>query len=94
MSDGKSARTVPMHEVRVGDEVVVGYEGVRIEPQQRPRQRETFGFMGSPVSSERAKALAIRDVANAMIAARQQGEQNSVGAWPRHRPYGGARLGR
>jgi lysine-ketoglutarate reductase/saccharopine dehydrogenase-like protein (TIGR00300 family) len=74
-SDGTSARTVPMHEVRVGDEVVVGYEGVRIEPQQRPRQRETFGFMGSPVSSERAKALAIRDVANAMIAARQQGSK-------------------
>jgi lysine-ketoglutarate reductase/saccharopine dehydrogenase-like protein (TIGR00300 family) len=74
-SDGTSARTVPMHEVRVGEEVVVGYEGVRIEPQQRPRQRETFGFMGSPVSSERAKALAIRDVANAMIAARQQGSK-------------------
>ncbi len=70
-SDGKSARTVPMHEARVGDEVVIGYEGIRVEPQQRPRQRETFGFMGSPVSSERAKALAIREVADAMIAARQ-----------------------
>ena len=70
-SDGRSARTVPMHEARVGDEVVIGYEGVRVEPQQRPRQREAFGFMGSPVSSERAKALAIREVADAMIAARQ-----------------------
>ena len=63
----------PMHEARVGDEVVVGYEGVRVEPLQRARQRETFGFMQSPVSSERAKALAIRDVANTMREARARG---------------------
>jgi lysine-ketoglutarate reductase/saccharopine dehydrogenase-like protein (TIGR00300 family) len=71
--DAKSAHTAPMHEAQVGDAVVVGYEGVRIEAQERPRQREAFGFMQSPVSSERAKALAIRDVASAMIAARQRG---------------------
>jgi lysine-ketoglutarate reductase/saccharopine dehydrogenase-like protein (TIGR00300 family) len=71
--DGKSARTAPMHEVELGDEVVVGYEGVRVEPQERPRQREAFGFMQSPVSSERAKALAIREVADAMISARSRG---------------------
>jgi lysine-ketoglutarate reductase/saccharopine dehydrogenase-like protein (TIGR00300 family) len=71
--DAKSAHTAPMHEAQVGDAVVVGYEGVRIEAQERPRQREAFGFMQSPVSSERAKALAIRDVASAMIAARRRG---------------------
>lgn len=63
----------PMHEARAGDEVVVGYEGVRVEPLQRARQREIFGFMQSPVSSERAKALAIRDVANTMREARARG---------------------
>ena len=72
-ASAKMARAVPMHEVHVGDEVVVGYEGVRVEPQQRPRQREAFGFMQSPVSSERAKALAINEVAEALIAARQRG---------------------
>jgi lysine-ketoglutarate reductase/saccharopine dehydrogenase-like protein (TIGR00300 family) len=71
--DAKSAHTTPMHEVRIGEAVVVGYEGVRVEAQERPRQREAFGFMQSPVSSERAKALAIRDVASTMIAARQHG---------------------
>src|SRR6185437_13444410 len=71
--DAKSAYTTPMHEVRFGDAVVVGYEGVRVEAQERPRQREAFGFMQSPVSSERAKALAIRDVASAMIATKQRG---------------------
>src|SRR5262249_19781836 len=51
-------------------EVVVGYEGVRVEPLERPRQREAFGFMQSPVSSERAKALAISEVAEAIRDAR------------------------
>ena len=65
------ARACPMHMAQVGDEIVVGYEGVRVEPLERPRrEREAFGFMQSPVSSERAKALAIREVADAMRAAR------------------------
>ncbi|HEY1387589.1 MAG TPA: TIGR00300 family protein [Ktedonobacterales bacterium] len=71
--EAQSAYTTPMHEVRVGDAVVVGYEGIRVEAQERPRQHEAFGFMQSPVSSERAKALAIREVAAALIAARQRG---------------------
>ncbi len=64
----------PMHEARAGDEVVVGYEGIQVEPLERPRQqREAFGFMQSPVSSERAKALAIREVAEAMREAHGHG---------------------
>ncbi|HLY32562.1 MAG TPA: TIGR00300 family protein [Ktedonobacterales bacterium] len=67
------ASACPMHEAHVGDEVVIGFDGVRVEPLERPRQRETFGFMQSAVSSERAKALAIADVAEAMRAARAHG---------------------
>ncbi len=67
------AETRPMHEARVGDEVVVGFEGVRVEPLERPRQREAFAFMQSAVSSERAKALAIADVAAAIREARSHG---------------------
>jgi lysine-ketoglutarate reductase/saccharopine dehydrogenase-like protein (TIGR00300 family) len=63
----------PMHAVRVGDEVVIGYEGIRVEPIERPRQHEAFGFMQSPVSSERAKALAIREVARTIREARAHG---------------------
>ncbi len=69
----KRARACPMHEAHVGDEIVVGYQGVRVEPPERPREREMFGFMQSPVSSERAKALAIREVADAMRTARAHG---------------------
>jgi lysine-ketoglutarate reductase/saccharopine dehydrogenase-like protein (TIGR00300 family) len=69
-----TARGCPMHAVQVGDEVVVGFEGIRVEPLERPRaSREIFGFMQSPVSSERAKALAISEVAEAMRAAKAHG---------------------
>jgi lysine-ketoglutarate reductase/saccharopine dehydrogenase-like protein (TIGR00300 family) len=68
-----TARAMPMHEARVGDAVVVGHEGVRVVPLGRPRERETFGFMQNPVSSERAKALAIREVAESIRAARAHG---------------------
>lgn len=69
------ARACPMHEVRVGEAVVVGYEGVRVEPLERPRQREGFAFMQSAVSSERAKSLAIAEVAQAMRDARDHGSK-------------------
>ncbi|HEY8324360.1 MAG TPA: TIGR00300 family protein [Ktedonobacterales bacterium] len=68
-----TARGCPMHEVRKGDAVVVGFDGVRVEPLERPRQRESFGFMQSAVSSERAKALAIAAVAQAMRECRARG---------------------
>lgn len=64
----------PMHEAALGEQVVIGYTGVRVEPLERARaHREAFGFMQSPVSSERAKALAITEVAEAMRAARAHG---------------------
>jgi lysine-ketoglutarate reductase/saccharopine dehydrogenase-like protein (TIGR00300 family) len=71
----KAARayTIPMHEVRPGDEVVVGHAGIRVHPLQRPREREIFGFMQNPISSERAKALAIREVARDMREVRERG---------------------
>ena len=69
-----TARACPMHAVRAGELVVVGYAGVRVEPLERARQqREAFGFMQSAVSSERAKALAIAEVAQAMRECRERG---------------------
>ncbi|HEX6819594.1 MAG TPA: TIGR00300 family protein, partial [Ktedonobacterales bacterium] len=67
------ASSRPMHEVRVGDEVVVGYDGVRVEPLERPRKGEVFGFMQGGASSERVKTLAIAEVVQAMRDARASG---------------------
>lgn len=46
-----------MHEVRVGDQVVVGHDGIRVQPFERARDREAFAFMQSSVSSEKVKVL-------------------------------------
>jgi lysine-ketoglutarate reductase/saccharopine dehydrogenase-like protein (TIGR00300 family) len=63
----------PMHEVRVGDEVVIGHEGIRIQPFERDREKETFAFMQSNVSSERTKIQTIHDIAKQMKETRANG---------------------
>jgi lysine-ketoglutarate reductase/saccharopine dehydrogenase-like protein (TIGR00300 family) len=58
-----TARCVPMNEVRLGDLVVVGHVGVRVFPEERSRGPQTFEFMGSAVSTEKPKGVAIREIA-------------------------------
>ncbi len=57
--DRGSARVVPMHRVRAGDLVVVGWKGVRVETPAREADAQGFGFMTSEVSSEKPKALSV-----------------------------------
>ncbi len=56
----------PMHEARIGDEVVIGHEGIRVQPFERARDRESFAFMQSTVSTEKVKVLAIHEIARQM----------------------------
>jgi lysine-ketoglutarate reductase/saccharopine dehydrogenase-like protein (TIGR00300 family) len=67
------AYTRPMHEVEPGQEVVVGHAGIRVEPLERPREREQFAFMQNPVSAERVKSHAIHEVADEIRAAQARG---------------------
>ncbi len=62
----KRAYCQPMHDVKVGDAVVVGHNGIRVQPFERGREREAFAFMQSDVSSERVKVLAIQQIAQQM----------------------------
>jgi lysine-ketoglutarate reductase/saccharopine dehydrogenase-like protein (TIGR00300 family) len=62
--DGESAYTVAMADVRAGQSIVMGHAGVRVRPIERPRDKQEFEFMNSEVSSEKPKALVIRDVAH------------------------------
>lgn len=73
--DGTTVRATPMHRVKRGERVVVGYSGIRVIEPPKPEGRAGFRFMGSSVSSERPKALLIADVARAMKAARAAGER-------------------
>ena len=72
-ADHARARTTPMHRVDIGDLVVVGSEGVRVRPLERPSGRSPFEFMASEVSSEKPKALLVAEVAGRIRRARAGG---------------------
>ena len=72
------ARAVPMGAVRRGDRIVVGREGVRVIPLQRPRERDVFGFMESHVSAERPHGHVIADIAVRMRHLRDQHRQGQA----------------
>ncbi len=65
------ARTVPMADVKKGDLIVTGREGVRVIPIARPKERDVFGFMEAQVSAERPHGHIIRDVARRMETLRE-----------------------
>ena len=67
----KDARAVPMAEVKRGDSIVVGREGIRVTPLQRPQERDVFSFMESQVSAERPHGHIIADVAKRMQSLRE-----------------------
>src|SRR2546423_1969957 len=73
-SDGR-IRTAPMHRVRVGDRVIVGSEGVRVTPPERPRGHSPFEFMNSEVSSEKPKALLVAEVAERIRSCKAAGSK-------------------
>jgi lysine-ketoglutarate reductase/saccharopine dehydrogenase-like protein (TIGR00300 family) len=72
LPDGR-VRTEPMHQVQLGDAIVVGDEGVRVRPLERPRGSSPFEFMTSEVSSEKPKELLVEQVAERIRAARVRG---------------------
>jgi lysine-ketoglutarate reductase/saccharopine dehydrogenase-like protein (TIGR00300 family) len=65
-----SAKAVPMHQVKRGDAVVVGRDGVRVLPLERPKEQDVFGFMEAQVSAERPNGHIIADIARRMRALR------------------------
>src|SRR5947209_3722697 len=74
-SEGGSARCLPMTEVRTGDRIVVGREGLRVFPAEGAARQNLFEFMASPVSSEKPKGVTVREIAAAMRRTRAAGEK-------------------
>jgi lysine-ketoglutarate reductase/saccharopine dehydrogenase-like protein (TIGR00300 family) len=73
--EGGSARCVPMVEVRRGDRIVVGHQGLRVFPADPQARSNLFEFMASPVSSEKPKGVTVREIAAAMKRTRAAGEK-------------------
>jgi lysine-ketoglutarate reductase/saccharopine dehydrogenase-like protein (TIGR00300 family) len=73
-ADGAGARTIAMSDVRAGDRIVVGYQGVKVQPLERPRGTSgVFSFMSSEVSSEKPQALLVEQIAATARATRAAG---------------------
>src|SRR5205085_6321276 len=73
--EGTAARCIPMAEVRRGDRVVVGRQGLRVFPAETAARQNLFEFMASPVSSEKPKGVTVREIAGAMRRTREAGEK-------------------
>lgn len=74
-AQARRAWCLPMLQVERGTPIVVGHEGVRVVPLERPRESSLFGFMGSNVSSEKPKAVSLRSVAQNIRATRAEGKK-------------------
>ncbi|MCC7008986.1 MAG: TIGR00300 family protein [Acidobacteria bacterium] len=64
-----------IRDVRVGDRVVCGLEGLRVIPEFRDRERSDFSFMSNEVSSERRVEVSVARVARLMRETRARGER-------------------
>src|ERR1700676_5603140 len=74
-TEGLAARCLPMTDVRVGDRIVVGRQGLRVFPADAQARQNLFEFMASPVSSEKPKGVTVREIAAAMRRTRESGDR-------------------
>ena len=71
---GNKAKCVPILDVKKGDKIVVGEEGLRITPPKRPREgMNVFQFMGGSSSSERPTQHIAKKVAEDIYKTRKSG---------------------
>jgi lysine-ketoglutarate reductase/saccharopine dehydrogenase-like protein (TIGR00300 family) len=78
-----AATAVKFAEVRKGDLIAVGHQGIRVMPVQRSTERHSiFEFMASSVSSEKPKSAVIREIAAEIRLARDSGGKILVVAGP------------
>ncbi len=80
LRDGE-IHTTKLRDIKQGDLVVCGKQGVRVNAGQH-KDAEEFGFMTNEVSSERHVELAVKELAKKMKAIRERGGKIYVVAGP------------
>ena len=69
-----NAKCVPIREIKKGDKIVIGEDGVKIMPPKRPREgMNVFQFMGGSSSSERPTQHIAKKVAEDIYKTRKSG---------------------
>ena len=82
-AEAKRAVCKPIREVKKGDLIIVGEEGVRVKPPERPRESTgIFKFMSSGSSSEKPAAAVIRQIAQDLYNVKKAGGKVAVVAGP------------
>ncbi len=71
-----------LRDLRAGDAVVVGMRGIRVVPEAKERDRDSFAFMSNEISSERQLKTAVRQIATLMREARAEGKRIIVVGGP------------
>ncbi len=80
--DGTGAVCRKLRDLKAGDRVVCGMQGIRVKPDLQDRDKPTFGFMSNDVSSERRVEVAVTRVAQMLRETRARGEKIAFVAGP------------
>ena len=67
--------TMPPSDVKAGDAVIVGHEGVKVSMPQRARRKAVFEFMASAVSSEKPRHALLGEIARELLAVQRAGKR-------------------
>ncbi|MBL8861703.1 MAG: TIGR00300 family protein [Planctomycetes bacterium] len=71
-----------LRDVRAGDQVVCGVDGIRVNPQHVQRDRHGFAFMSNEISSERRVEVSVGKVADMIRDVKRAGGKVAVVAGP------------
>lgn len=80
--EGDRVRCCKLRDIRKGDLVVCGMQGIRVQPDVQSRDKPTFGFMTNEVSSERRVETTVAKVAAMMRHVRRAGGRIAFVAGP------------
>lgn len=72
-AEGKTAECRKLRDVKAGEPVLCGKQGIRIQPEFKERDRLGFAFMANEISSERRAETAIRKIAEIMRQIKAEG---------------------
>ncbi len=83
--DAQTKRAIckPIREIKKGDLIVTGEEGIRVKPPERPRESTgVFKFMSSGASSEKPATAVIKQIAQDLYNVKKTGGKIAVVAGP------------
>ena len=86
IEDGR-ATCRKLRDLRAGDAVVCGLDGIRVVPEFRERDRHGFAFMTNDISSERRVETSVARIAEMMRDVKERGRPHRVRRRPGRRAH-------